>query len=283
MSRVRRSLLGFRAYAASRVRGALRSTRRLGFEVVRAHPSGSVPWKLPQSVSSSPDLQRVVSMSLYGSKPLYLVGARESVLCYGELFPGWTTLIYVGDSVPAEVVSELRTFPHCRIVRMHGLPEDASAMYWRFLAAGIPDVEAVIFRDADCRPSRRERAAVDEWLATGRVLHIMRDHPNHTEPILGGLWGIRGGGLRDVADRISAYGPDRRFGSDQRFLRAVVYPDLIHDALVHQDIAIFPDPPGTQQRAFPTTREGSRFVGQGFTETGAVRSGHSLPASWHRR
>lgn len=166
---------------------------------------------------------------------------------------------------------------------MQGLPEDASAMYWRFLAAGIPGVEAVMFRDADCRPSRRERAAVDEWLASGRILHIMRDHPNHTEPILGGLWGIRGGVLHDVAERISAYGPDSRFGSDQRFLRAVVYPDLIHDALVHQDIAIFPDPPGTQQRAFPTAREGSSFVGQGFTETGAVRSGHSLPTSWHRR
>ena len=34
-------------------------------------------------------------------------------------------------------------------------------------------------RDLDSLPTRREAAAVDEWLQSGKRLHAMRDNPYH--------------------------------------------------------------------------------------------------------
>ena len=40
--------------------------------------------------------------------------------------------------------------------------------------------------------------AVDEWIKSGKSLHVMRDHPAHRIPagtnqmsILGGMWGLK--------------------------------------------------------------------------------------------
>jgi hypothetical protein len=49
-------------------------------------------------------------------------------------------------------------------------------MLWRFRPAFEEDDTIVLVRDADSRLSRRERAAVEDWLASDFDFHIMRDH-----------------------------------------------------------------------------------------------------------
>jgi hypothetical protein len=44
-------------------------------------------------------------------------------------------------------------------------------------------------RDADSVLNLRERLAVDDWLASGRWFHIMRDWWSHTDLVLAGMWG----------------------------------------------------------------------------------------------
>ena len=60
---------------------------------------------------------------------------------------------------------------------------------WRFLVLGDPTVFRFIVRDLDARLLPRERAAVDEWVASKKPFHAMRDHTAHTAAILGGCWG----------------------------------------------------------------------------------------------
>ena len=48
-------------------------------------------------------------------------------------------------------------------------------------------------RDLDSLITEREAAAVLEWQQPeydNRPVHIMRDHPSHGVPILGGMWGV---------------------------------------------------------------------------------------------
>ena len=52
-------------------------------------------------------------------------------------------------------------------------------------------MDAFVSRDLDSIFSLREQAAVEEWLKSNKVLHIMRDHPAQNEVILGGLWGTK--------------------------------------------------------------------------------------------
>ncbi len=74
----------------------------------------------------------------------------------------------------------------------------SDGMFWRFLAADDQRADAAIFRDVDSRISEREAHAVQEWLASGRAFHIMRDHPRHWRPMMGGMWGVRPGALPPI-------------------------------------------------------------------------------------
>ena len=49
----------------------------------------------------------------------------------------------------------------------------------------ISQVDLLLSRDLDSRFTEREIFAVDEWLESGNLLHIMRDNPNHSGAILG--------------------------------------------------------------------------------------------------
>ena len=62
---------------------------------------------------------------------------------------------------------------------------DIFAMNWRFFPTLDPQVDVFISRDLDSRPSGRELAALEEWLASEFILHIMRDHPGHGKTFLG--------------------------------------------------------------------------------------------------
>ena len=50
-----------------------------------------------------------------------------------------------------------------------------------------PQVDLFMSRDLDSVPTQREADAVEEWLRSGKTLHVMRDHPSHTFPMLGGF------------------------------------------------------------------------------------------------
>ena len=53
------------------------------------------------------------------------------------------------------------------------------------------DVDVLLVRDLDSHISMREVSAVKDFLNSTKDFHIMRDHPFHIQPIMGGLWGIR--------------------------------------------------------------------------------------------
>jgi hypothetical protein len=64
-------------------------------------------------------------------------------------------------------------------------------MLWRIEPINDPNVEYLIPRDTDTRIQPREVMAVQEWVQSGKSLHIMRDHFQHFPKVLGGMFGIR--------------------------------------------------------------------------------------------
>ena len=110
-------------------------------------------------------------------------------------------------------------------------------------------------------------AAVDEWIRSEKILHVIRDHPYHAKVypfngpgILGGLWGIWTTKAAVSMDlMIANYYEARNFkptgyGSDQEFLRPLL--DFFKDSvLIHDEIG------GTGQ-PFPFPRDGYAFCGE---------------------
>ena len=201
-------------------------------------------------------MRKIISYCLYGSIPMYLHGAIRNAEQAPQLYPDWQTRFYVGESVPVDVCNTLRGLG-AEVVPVTE-QEDASAMLWRFRPAGETDVNIVISRDCDSRLSSREANAVRAWLAGNKLFHIMRDHPHHTIPILGGMWGARGESLYDLRKLLDSFQPDGLKGADQIFLAKYIYPRYKNNSCIHDSFFKYE----WVGRFFPEARKDSSFVGE---------------------
>jgi hypothetical protein len=171
---------------------------------------------------------KIVAFSLWGTHPVYWTGALRN----------------------AELV----------LVRRRRLFD---GLFWRFLPASDPTVDVMISRDCDSRICEREAAAVTEWLASNKDFHLMRDHPCHRVPVLGGMWGCRNHLLRGMKALIGQGTAFDHKGCDQKFLAAKIYPRVRKEALEHSEFDISF---GGVTRPFPSARRGYEFVGEIFDE-----------------
>jgi hypothetical protein len=204
-------------------------------------------------------LINVISFSLWGDDPFYWVGARRNIDLARRFYPNWICRFYVDQQAPAALWQRLvddgaQVFLMRRVGSYDGL-------FWRFLAAGDARVNIMLSRDCDSRLNWREAAAVTEWLASDRDFHIMRDHPLHGMPILGGLWGCRNGVLSDIPERIARWTSFDTRASDQDFLARVIYPRIVGRAFEH---SAFGHSYGSRVHPFPTARRNFEFVGEIF-------------------
>jgi hypothetical protein len=212
-----------------------------------------------------------ITFSLYGNKPMYTVGMLKNIDLAKTIYPEWTVEIYYNSSVPPEHIEKYKQDN----VGLYDMTNShVPGMFWRFLSKS----DIFISRDTDSRLNLREKAAVDEWLASGKSFHVMRDHPAHCGlPILGGMWGVRKSTLGvDIEGTINQWlvkNPNSwGYGIDQEFLKSIYnfYNSqnqiLIHDSLgIHKDKGIpFPTPHGPDYR----------FVGEIFDENDICRPDH---------
>jgi hypothetical protein len=207
-------------------------------------------------------LINVISFSLWGSEPIYWVGAMRNIELASQFFPGWVCRFYVGADTPVENSRRLAS-AGAEIIPLHG-QEPFAGMFWRFLAASDPNVDILLSRDCDSRIGSREAAAVAEWLSSDKDFHIMRDHPNHNVPILGGMWGCRNHLISDMDQIICRWMSFGYKGCDQDFLRAAVYPRVMENSIEHSE---FGHSFGGKTKQFPTARRDYEFVGEVFDES----------------
>tara|TARA_R110000851_G_scaffold6661_1_gene26661 strand:+ start:502 stop:1170 length:669 start_codon:yes stop_codon:yes gene_type:complete len=201
---------------------------------------------------------KLITFSLWGQDPKYLIGAIRNAELAKQIYPDWRCRFYVGQSVPSQIILRLESFDNVGVVRR---PEfgDWRGMFWRFLPASEEGVDVIISRDTDSRLNTREKAAVDEWLASDQKLHIMRDHPHHGYPILGGMWGAKQGAIKNIEHLIDNFAQEDAYGTDYKFFAELIFPILKED-----DVMIHDEFFGGQP--FPVKRNGYEFVGQVFDE-----------------
>jgi hypothetical protein len=126
---------------------------------------------------------------------MYCQGAIKNMELAEQIYPGWRFRFYIDNSVPDEIVNRL-VIMGAEIINVTNIeiPESNGnkypGMFWRFLPMNDTNIDVFIVRDVDSRINEREALAVEEWLNSGKQLHIMRDHPHHFYKILGGMWGF---------------------------------------------------------------------------------------------
>jgi hypothetical protein len=196
------------------------------------------PGPLPPPPSAQTCERNVIAFSLFGGDPKYCESAILNVWEQPSIYPDWVCRFYIDDSVPESVLTRLRT-GGAQIVRVDGPAALWPGPMWRFLALDDPHAHRILFRDADSVISRREAAAVAQWITSDKRFHIMRDWGAHTELILAGMWGVVGGSLpplEQLMRRFLSAPIESRHFADQYFLRQFVWPYARASMMQHDSI-----------------------------------------------
>lgn len=192
---------------------------------------------------------KVISFSLWGggcptqccSNDFYIGAIKNSKLAL-EMYPNFECWFYVHkESVPQHIIDELNNFSNTKIIYKTGDLNKIKPMTWRFESIDNPDVEINLSRDTDTRILLREKLAVEEWIKSDKLFHIMRDHPHHRYPILGGMFGTKKNkeipSWTDLINNKIYQKSSRDY--DQTFLKNIIYPIIKNVSLIHSSFNFF--------------------------------------------
>lgn len=171
------------------------------------------------------------------------------------MLPDYAPVIYLAKEFGTRDIELLTSLG--AEVRSEQIHWPSNKMFWRFLIFFDESAERVLIRDCDSDLLERDVVAIREWEASKSAFHIMRDHPLHFVPILGGMWGAMADEARKIFDKRDFYTyPDAK-GEDQNFLRTI-YPQIISSSLVHDSIFRYEK----KSRNFPTPRIQYEYIGE---------------------
>lgn len=208
-------------------------------------------------------MKNVIAYSLWGDHPMYWIGALRNIEQVKEFFPNWICRFYIDDSCDKKLIETIKG-DNVEVILVNS-KDSFHGMFWRFWASEDPEVDGFLSRDCDSRFSNREIYAIREWIQSDKDFHIMRDHPYHAVPILGGMWGCRNGLMKKIglSKMIEDWGQFQRKGIDQDFLGECVYPLVKDLSMEHSEFNLNY---GGETRPFPTIRNNYEFVGDVFDE-----------------
>ena len=179
-------------------------------------------------------MKKVISFSLWGDNPTYNIGAIKNAEQAKIVYPEFECWFYIHENAPQETIEALNSMSNTKIIIKTGDLNINKPMMWRFEAIDDPDVEVMMSRDTDTRFIQREILAVNEWLNSDKVFHIMRDHPHHNFCILGGMFGTKK--IKEIPSWTFIMNTINQIGHrdyDQLFLKKFIYPIVKNNSMIH--------------------------------------------------
>jgi hypothetical protein len=201
-------------------------------------------------------MSKVISISVWGNKPAYSIGAIKNIQIAQELFPDWICRIFVDGTVPTHYVEKMLEYSNVELAQIDD--SNLYGMFWRFYSMFQSEDDIVISRDSDSRLSEREKRCVDEWLESDKKYSIIRDHHRHYDwPMLGGMWGMKGRLDDEILSSMEKYAQHHAYAGDQVFLKDVIWPEAEKDSIIHGFLEV---------DWMRETRNDEHFIGQGYDE-----------------
>jgi hypothetical protein len=197
-------------------------------------------------------MKKVIAYVLFGNQPRYINGLIPNIELVEKYYPDFECWIYVHKpSVPKHIISQLETKIETIksyssqifkiIYRDTNLCKDTPKS-WRFEPIDDPEVDILISRDIDSRIYEKEVVAVNEWINSGKLFHIMRDNIGHTSKILAGMFGTRKNPKiplwKELIEKYYVKGTG--YTVDEDFLGKIVYNIVKDDAMVHTSSVKYP-------------------------------------------
>lgn len=180
---------------------------------------------------------KVITFSLWGKEKRYLIGAIKNAELALNFYPDFEYWFYIHKhTVPSDIIQQLMKIKNTKIIFKDNNLLTSKPMCWRFEAIDDENVEIMMPRDTDTRIFEREKLAVDEWLKSGKLIHIMRDHKKfHNYKIFGGMFGTRKipsiKSWKDIIKSVNQKNKKRMYDLD--VLKIILNNVNINNILVH--------------------------------------------------
>jgi len=190
-------------------------------------------------------MKKVITFSLWGNIPKYTVGAIKNAELANIFYPDFEYWFYIHkDTVDKEIIEKIQKIKNTKIIMKEGNLLTSKPMCWRFEAIDDPDVEVMMPRDTDTRILLREKLAVDEWLNSDKLIHIMRDHYKyHTHKIFGGMFGTKKIPIItswiDILNNFSQKNMKKHY--DLHFLNIIMSKINNNNIMIHSPYKLFPN------------------------------------------
>jgi len=218
--------------------------------------------------------QRIIALAIFGPKenPIFNDDKFNQLITplINEaklLFPSWTIRLYSDElSINRLNLKNLTSLAsNIDICNVNQIPilgnvgEYLPGKLWRFLPALDPMVDITSSRDLDSPLINREQIVIEQFLNSTYLFLIMRDHPLHGVPILGGLWTSALYRNRLLFLRLFSILLDKNkvkqysLLHDQTLLSQLVWPKIKDQTLVFDSYTCEQFHEG-HQRPFPTER-----------------------------
>ena len=147
----------------------------------------------------------MISYCYFGSDASNIEGAYANTKFAPQIFPEWIVRIYYDDTFPSKAIERIRS-DNVQLVKITTKKPSKPKEIWNMFVASDPCLDWYLIRNIDSRLTAREKAAVDQWIDSGKRFHIMRDHPfhvNHSVP--NGMWGGTKYAVPDMMSLIHTY------------------------------------------------------------------------------
>jgi len=182
-------------------------------------------------------MKRVFSVCLWGDNDKYNIGAIKNADLCKLYYPDFEYWIYIHEeTVPLSTIEALKKRHYVKIILKNQKLYECNPMSWRFEAIDVPDVELIISRDVDTIILEREVVATNEWLKSGMLFHIMRDHPHHRRwHVFAGMFGTRKIPEIPSWTDLIARRDFRCQTADQDLLEKYIYPIIYDKSLIHDN------------------------------------------------
>lgn len=116
---------------------------------------------------------------------------------------------------------------------IHGIN---NKMLWRLNPVFLNLSDVLFVRDADSIISFREIELMNEFINSEFDFHIIRDHPLHYMPVMGGLFGLKKSAF-GIFHNFSVFNKlvkcKNKYNFDQYFLSDIIYPIVKNRAMIH--------------------------------------------------
>ena len=132
---------------------------------------------------------KVISYSIFGTNRIYYRYLKSIIKGAKEIYPGWTIRVFHDENLSEREICDLECFKNeengeifdnidfCNIhamVYVKWSPSYLIKTFWRWLPIGDIFVDYILSRDTDSCLVERERDAVDAWLNSKKLFHLMR-------------------------------------------------------------------------------------------------------------